>query len=166
MTLPAGVYSPFSCSFKDISKEIGTMRVFGALLSDENWVDQQTLASAFIAALNAVTLGVIVEWTYGNQVISNPVAFPSNPSAQRENKLLVRYFDNSTFEKLTATIPTIDLPNLVFETDAKDFVSKTLWAAGGAVMTGFVSAWQAFVVNPRTDNATTISALEFVGRNT
>lgn len=165
MTLPAGTYSPYRASFKDISKEIGTFRVFGLPLTETDFDANQAVAATFLNALNAITLGVIVETEYGILTVINPVGFPSNPSAQRENKLLVRFWDVTTFEKFTATIPTIDLPNLVFETDAKDFVSKSAWAAGGAVMTNFVTAWQAFVVNPRTGNLTNIESLEYVGRN-
>jgi len=166
MGLPAGAYSPYRLSLKDISKEIGTFSVYGLLLDAETWDDNQALATSFFNSLNAITLGVAVEQEYGTLNILNPVGFPSSSSAQRENKLLVRFYDSTTYEKFTATIPTIDTPNLVFETDAKDFVSKTVWGAGGAVMTTFVTNWQAFVVNPRTNNLTTISSLEFVGRNT
>jgi hypothetical protein len=169
MTLPAGIYSPFSMSLKDRSKEIGVFSIYGKLLDAENFDANQTLATDFVGALNGITLGVIVETTYGIQTIINPVGYPGSSSAQRENKVLVRYYDDTTFEKLTASIPTVDVPNLYFETDARDYVSKTGWAGsntGSNAMTVFVAAWLAFVANPRTNNLTLIDSLEFVGRNT
>lgn len=167
MTLPAGTYSPFRIALRDKGGEIGSFGAYGKLVTAANFADQLTEFAAFVAAVAAITLGQIVDHEYaGILTIVNPVANASSASAQRENKLLVRFYDGTTFEKFTATIPTIDLPNLVFETDAKDFVSKTLWGAGGAVMTDFVAAWQSFVHAPRTDNLTVIESLEYVGRNT
>jgi len=166
MGLPAGDYSPYRQSFRDKGGEIGSFGVYGLPLSAANFTAYIALAQDFQNAVEAITLGVVTQVEYGILTIVNPISNASSPSAQRENKLLVRYHDATTLEKMTATIPTIDLPNLVFETDAKDFVSKTAWGAGGAVMTDFVAAWEDFVVNPRTENLTVIDSLEYVGRNT
>lgn len=161
MALGAGVYSPFSISFRDKGGEIGTFGVYGLALDDTSWVANQALAATFVAKLEAATLGVTVKWVYGNETVVNPVSKAASASAQRENKLLVRYYDDTTFAKLTASIPTIDLPNLVFETDANDYVSKSTPTA----ISDLVTAWQAFVVNPVTGNLTIIESLEFVGKN-
>lgn len=161
MSLGAGVYSPFSMSLRDKGGEVGNFGVYGLPLDDSTWVANQALAAAFVAKIEAATLGVTIKWTYGNENIVNPVSKAASASAQRENKLLVRYYDNTTFAKLTASIPTIDLPNLVFLTDANDYVSRITPTA----MSDLVTAWQAFVVNPVTGNLTIIESFEFVGKN-
>lgn len=160
MGLPAGVYSPFEISLRDKGGEIGSFGVHGLLLSAANWVANQALAAAFVAAIEGATLGVTVRWQYGNETIVNPVDKASSASAQRENKLLIRYHDVTTLEKMTASIPTISLPALVFLDEANDFVALD----DPAFMVALVDAWQDFVVNPRTDNLTLVDSAEFVGR--
>jgi len=109
-----------------------------------------------------VTLGQLVQSNYGGELrIVNPVAKAASASAQRENKLLVRFFDSVTFKRFSYAIPTVDLPNLVFLSEARDFVDPTTPAA----VVALVSAHQAFIVNPETGNLTTIENLEYVGRN-
>ncbi len=162
MPLGAGTYSPFESSFRDIGGEVGSFRCYGLLTTEDDWAAQQALAAAFQAALVGATLGQEIQWSYGGiQTIINPSGKATSPSAQRENKLLVRYHDATTLKVMTATIPTISLPSLVFLTDANDFVSL----ASPSFMTALVSAWQAFVVNPETNNLTVIESAEFVGRN-
>lgn len=162
MPLGAGTYSPFDASFRDKGGEVGSFGVYGLLQNEDDFAANNTLAAALNTALNAATLGQEVQWNYGGiQTIVNPSGKASSASAQRENKLLVRYHDITTLKVMTATIPTIDLPNLVFETDANDFVSL----ASPAFMSGLVTAWQAFVVNPETNNLTVIDSAQYVGRN-
>lgn len=162
MPLGAGTYSPFDISFRDKGGEVGTMGVYGLLDNADDFDANATLAAAFKSALDAACLGQLIQWSYGGiQTIVNPSAKASSASAQRENKLLIRYHDATTLKVLTATIPTIDLPNLVFLTEANDFVSL----ASPSFMSGLVTAWQAFVVNPETNNLTIIDSAEFVGRN-
>jgi len=163
MSLGAGTYSPIEISLRDKGGEVGTMRAYGITITEADFDDDQTLRTAFVTAIDGATLGQLIQSNYGGELrIVNPVSKASSASAQRENKLLVRYYDSVTFEKFTSTIPTIDLPNLVFETDARDFVSK----ASPAAIVALVSAWQAFIVNPETQNLTLIDSLEYVGRNT
>lgn len=162
MPLGTGTYSPFEISYRDKGGEVGTMRVFGPVIDETDFTADVALAVAFVAALNAATLGQIISWQYGGGLtIVNPSAKATSASAQRENKLLIRYHDAVTLKVLTATIPTIDLPNLVFLTEANDFVSLI----SPSFMSGLVTAWEDFVTNPETANLTVIDSAEFVGRN-
>jgi len=161
MSLGAGTYNPFSASFRDKGGEIGTFSVYGPLIVEADFDDDRALATTFNAKLNAATLGQEVAWEYGIQTIVNPSAKASSASAQRENKLLVRYHDDTTLAVLTASIPTIDLPNLAFENDANDFVDMTT----PAMISELKTAWEAFVVNPATGNGTIVDSMEYVGRN-
>lgn len=162
MGLGAGTYSPFTASFRDKGGEVGNFGVHGILITEDDWAVDVGLGVAFLTALNAATLGVTVKWAYGGiETIVNPSGKAASVSAQRENKLLIRYHDAVNLKVLTASIPTIDLPNLVPLTEANDFMSL----ASPAFMVALVSAWQAFVVNPETNNLTVIDSAEFVGRN-
>jgi len=163
MSLGAGTYSPIEISLRDKGGEVGTTRAYGLPMAEEDYDTNQTARTAYVTAVDGITLGVLIQSNYGGELrIVNPVSKAASASAQRENKILVRYYDSVTFEKFTQTIPTVDLPNLVFLTEARDFVNMTTPAA----VVAFVNAHQAFIVNPETDNLTTIDSLEYVGRNT
>lgn len=121
MPLGAGTYSPFSASFRDKGGEVGNFGVHGILVTEDDWAADVALGVALLTALNAATLGVTVKWAYGGiETIVNPSGKAASASAQRENKLLIRYHDSVNLKVLTASIPTIDLPNLVFLTDANE----------------------------------------------
>lgn len=160
MALGAGVYYPLEVSYKDHTQEIGHLRVFSLQTNGDDFADNQTAVEALIAALNGAVLGTLVSWQWGDLTVVDPVTFPGSPSAQRENKLLVRYHDVSTLKKMTATIPTINLPSLVFLSEARDYVSL----ATPSFIPTLVSAWGDAVVNPETNNLTEVDSLEFVGR--
>jgi len=175
MSLPVGNYAPFNLTYRDKGGEIGTVSGFGTFVNFTE-VDEITAAltawSLFIQSTNIITLGVLSSQRYLYETLVNPITKASSPSAQRENKLLVRYHDSVTLQKATMTIPTIDLPNCVFLTEAKDFVSMSLWGSGvNTDITNWVTRFQNFVRIPTPDmvapgNATVIDSLEFVGRNT
>lgn len=158
--LPVGEYSPFDISLRDHGGEIGVMGAYGLLITEEDYDANGALAATFVAAIEGATLGVTVKWNYDNLHVVNPIDKAASASAQRENKLLVRYHDATTLEKLTYTIPTISLPSLVFLDEANDFVDLTT----PAFMATLVAAHQAFIVNPRTNNPTLIDSAQFVGR--
>jgi len=161
MPLPAGTYSPITITYRDKTGEIGTFSAYGLLNTDETFTDNDALADTFVTAQSAIGLGRIVSRYYGVYTIINPTGNASSASSQRENKLLVRYHDVTTLEKMSASIPTISLPALVFLSEARDFVNLTT----PAFMPALLTAWAAFVTNPRTGNLTVIDSCEFVGRN-
>jgi len=130
-------------------------------LTAANLVAETTKINALKTAVAGVIIGVLNKSeTVVNRAlgISGPAG---SPLAQRENKLLVRFYDSVTFKRFSYAIPTVDLPNLVFLSEARDFVDPTTPAA----VVALVSAHQAFIVNPETGNLTTIENLEYVGRN-
>lgn len=160
MSLPAGDYSPATLTYLDRSAEKSTMQVYGTLLTALNFAAQATLWEAFYDAVDALTLGTSVRRHYEiEQTFAE--AIPVSNLAQRENKLLVMYRDATNGQKFTVTVPTIDLSKLTFLTGAGDNVSLTT----GAEVIAFVTAFEDFVINPVTTNATVIASLKFVGRN-
>lgn len=165
MPLPVGTYSPFVGSLRDHGGEVGTWQMHGLLIDDANFVANQALRDAMVLAINNVTLGVTIYHDYGGlYTIVNPISDAASVSAQRENKILVRYHDVTTLEKLTYTLPTVDLPALTFLTEANDMVQISGAGASAAVV-ALVTAHEDFVVNPRTNNLTLVDSIEYVGRN-
>jgi len=162
MALYVGTSSPFEASFRDKGGEVGTFSVTGLPIDADTFDDNQALRVTFVAKLVAATLGVLIYSDYGGmKTVVNPISKAASASAQRENKVLVRYHDVTLLERMTATIPTINLPGLSFETDAKDFVAL----GTPTFISELVTAWQAFVVNPRNNALTIIDSIEYVGRN-
>lgn len=165
MGLGAGSYSPYAMSLRDHGGEVGTFGVHGLLISSANFTAYQALRDAFDAGIVGATLGVCIYSDYGGlYTIVNPISKAASVSAQRENKLLVRYYDVTTYELLTATIPTIDLPGLVFLSEANDFIQIS-GTGTPTFITALIAAWENFVVNPRTNNLTVVASMEYVGRN-
>jgi len=161
--LGAGVYSPIEISLRDKGGEVGSFGAYGVLMTEEDYDANQTLRSAYVTAVDGIALGVLIQSNYGGELrIVNPVSKAASASAQRENKLLVRFYDSVTFKRFSYAIPTIDLPSLVFLSEARDFVNPTTPAS----VVALVRAHQAFIVNPETGNLTTIENLEYVGGNT
>jgi hypothetical protein len=160
MSLPAGNYSPASITIRDRSDEVSVFQCYGTILTAANFVAQQALFTTLRTAIDAIVLGVFNQYTYGVQTIIGST-FPLVNTAQRENKLLVQYVDDTNQQRFTATIPTIDLDALTFQTNAGDFVDL----ATPTAVSDFVTAFEAFAVSPVGNHSVTVRGLKFVGRN-
>lgn len=88
-------------------------------------------------------------------------SLPSDNFARRENKLLVRYSENSSGEKFRMEIPTPDNTALTFESGDANFVV----IADGGVMAAWVASWEAIARAPTTGLAVSVDSIEYVGRN-
>lgn len=160
MSLAAGNYSPASITYIDKSSEKSTLQMYGVLLTAANFDAQRTLWATLLAKIDILALGNKTRSVYGIESIYVET-IPSSNLAQRENKLLVLYQDVTTGQKLTMTIPTIDLEALSFLTGAGDNVAIDTPTA----VDEFVTAMNAFARNPATGNITAVYGLKFVGRN-
>lgn len=154
--------NPAELSFRDAGNEISSFRVFGATLTADNFDDQEALWSTLVTKATALCLGTLVKEKYANDETYSYV-LPTNGAA-REIKLLIQYIDNTTSKRLTATLPTINpaTPVYIANINVKDAISVTTPTA----ITDFITAFNAFVVNPETQNAVTVIGLKVVGRNT
>jgi len=161
MPLPPGGYQPASISYLDAGNEIGTMRFFGAELNAGNFAAKIALWATLLTATDALALGARKKDVYNDESIYS-VSQPTN-GAMRESKLLVQYSDNTTGEKFTTTIPTLDptKPAYVQNVNAKDVVQLDT----PTEVTDWITAFEAFAVAPRTGNAVTVKGLKVVGRN-
>lgn len=139
--------------------ETTTLSVPIITLTPANVAATITLAGNLSAAIAGVTLGNILknETKYAaNQLAVGPAA--SN-LAQRENKWLVRYHDETTFQKFQASIGTADLSLLPANSEFLDITA----GAGLALK----DAFEAVVVSPADASHTVaVDSVQFVGRNT
>lgn len=161
MSLPAGGYQPATIEYLDAGNEIGRMRFYGPDLTAANYDAKVALWATLLSATDALALGNRIRDQYDDESIYL-VAQPTNGAA-RETKLLVQFRDSVTAEKMTCSIPTLDptIPEYVINANARDVV---LLNAPSAV-TDWITAFQAFAVNPRTGNSVTVYGLKVVGRN-
>lgn len=161
MGLPAGSYQPAEISYKDAGNEVGTSRFFGVELSAANFVAKIALWATLLSATDAITLGVRIKDVYNDESLYSYVQ-PTNGAA-RETKLLVQYQDITTGETGTTSIPTLDptLPSYVINKNAVDVVELT----APSEIVDWITAFEAFAVNPRTGNQVSVKGLKVVGRN-
>jgi len=161
MALPAGSYQPASISYLDAGNEIGTMTFYAPVISAANFTANVALWATLLTATDALTLGARKKDVYNDESLYL-VAQPTNGAA-RETKLLVQFQDATTGERMTTTIPTLDptIPDNVVNINAKDVVEL----ATPAAVADWITAFEAFAVNPRTNNAVTVVGLQVVGRN-
>lgn len=174
MSLGNGTYHPSSITFWDKSKELSTFRGYGRVVTATivstdvvNFTAQSVAWAAVVSAANALTIGLIQKQNWVNEVLvnANPDASDINQLATRETKLLIQSIDSTTQKRLTNTLPTLDLSLVTYLPQAKDFVAITTEQGAGTEVTDFVSAFEAYFVNPETSNALTIVGLKVVGRN-
>jgi len=108
-----------------------------------------------LAALEAATEDIILgthrktQWIGDDTTITN--AWPTDPAAQRESKLLVNYWDNTTEKMFQLTIPTIDFSKLVFVPLGGDAVLFEGTDANADIV-AWVAAFESFGRSP--DDAT------------
>jgi len=117
-----------------------------------------TAMSNFEDAVDAMTVGVRSNRNVSLYTdISNSNA--ASPTAQRENKMLLRYSDNVTGKGYSVTIPTLDLANagIVAGSDNINLENPSL----GYDMK---LAFEAFASSP-DGNSVTLNSARFVGRN-
>lgn len=119
--------------------------------------------ATWLTALNAAIDGIVIgNLASSQQVLKSTLysAVPAaSPLAQRENKWLCRYHDNTTLQKGSVSIGTADLTLL---TDNSEFLDIT-----AGVGLAFKDAFEDVVVSPYNDaNPVTLDSVQFVGRNT
>lgn len=151
--------SPATLSGIDAGNEAWSFGLFGKLLDDANWVDQQTAWALLWAKAMALELGVKRSTEYGN-LVNYSWAQPTNGAA-REIALILQCKDITTQQRFSYRLPAINptLPVYVVNADAKDVIRLDT----PSTITDFISAFNAFAVSPVTGNALNIYGLR-VGR--
>lgn len=161
MPLPLSSYS-FTVADNTVKPngepETTTMSVPVTTLTPANVAAQITLANNLQTAVAGITLGNFLksESTYARNLLG--VGPAASNLAQRENKWLMRYHDNTTYQKFQVSIGTADLSLLP---DGSEFLDLE-GTEGAALKTAF----EAVVVSPADSTHTvTLDSVQFVGRN-
>lgn len=152
-------------TFRDATEEVSTVTMYADEITAVSLPGLLTAIGAMTTALEGITLGELAKQTWGEQtVVSNDV--PSDPSAQRESKLLVQYRGATTQKPYTLTIPTIDYSVLVFLPGAGDAVAFTAANGASTEIQAFVTAFEADWHAPDDEaEAVEVTGMRFVGRN-
>lgn len=138
--------------------ETSTWSVAVTTATPANVADLETAFGTLMTAIQAVSLGnnQKKEIVYARTILGATPA--ASTAAQRENKWLCRYHDNTTFKKFVVSLPCADLTKLV---SGSEFLVLT----GGAGAT-LKTAFEAVVVSPDdASHSVTLDSVQFVGRN-
>jgi hypothetical protein len=145
-------------TMRDYDGEATVFSVNSALLNAGNIASEIAANTALGVAIAGITRGTVTRITYGNEIDSPGVN--SDPLAQRENKWLIRYHDTTTGKNHKVELGTADL--MALDPNNRGYA----YIGDGDVVDAFVSAFEAFVLAPETNNAVAIDSIQFVGRNT
>lgn len=135
--------------------EKGRCRFHIVDLTAGNLVATQALLATLLDSIQAIVIG---ELNREKIVLSDTLSSSSaadSPLAQRENKWLVTYEDNTTHFLFRGELPTADLTLLAGNSEYLDLTAS--------VGLAFKNAFEA-VVKSRNNNAVTVVSVKFVGR--
>lgn len=150
----------------DVSHESSAVEVFNGAVTAVSIGGYLTNLTALQNALAGLTIGTLRQRSWIGDLTTVSNAWPTDPAAHRENKLLIEYQGNTTQKPFTLTIPTIDFTKLNFIPMGGDNVYFS-GANASAEIKAFVTAFETIGRSPDDDqeNVTVIGA-RYVGRNT
>jgi hypothetical protein len=143
----------------DYDGEKTVFRVHVDDLNASNFDAQLALQVALGSAINGIVVGNLNKIEYGNETISGYDP-PDDQWAQRETKWLITYKDAVTNKQYRCELGTADLEQLNPDNRDSAFIGDS------GVVDAFVTAFEAYVLSPDTDNAVEIVSIVPVGRNT
>ena len=167
--------SSYELRYKDFSKELSSVRYLSVQLDGTNYDAQLILAHNLRTATDNITLGARVEETVVSERIASALPAPSDKSAQRERKWLVRYRDNTQYYDFPSTafpntgygkIFTLEIPTAdqaLLPAGNTDVINPTD-AGIAAAITAWIAAFEAFARSPY-NGAVVVEQLVMVGRN-
>ena len=152
-----------SYTFADYDGEKSVASFNTADLLDTNIVAEYASAIDLQTALEAIVRGLLLKRTHVAKVSPQGVGKATDPEAQREEKALVRYYDDTTFERGVVEIPCIDMglqnpdfPGVFYRPGATN---------NDADVATFVTEFEALVTGPG-GNSAVVEEIIHVGRNT
>lgn len=152
--------------YGDATGENSTMEIYNEALTITNLDAFLALFGTFQTATDGITLGTRRQQSWIGDLSTITNAYPTNPAAQRESKLLVQYQDAVTEKPYTLTIPTVDFSKLVFVPLGGDAV-QFAGAAATTEIKAWVTAFEAIAKAPDDDtHAVVVTGMRYVGRNT
>lgn len=156
--MPSGVLlgNNARISYRDAGNEPGALQLWGADVTAGNLVAQTALFTTLIGAADALVLGARSGQSYANDV--NVVWDQPTNGASREIALLIQYRDATTGQRFTAKLPTLDptIPEYVVNLNARDVILMD----SPSEIADFVTAFNAFAINPYNGNACEVIGLK------
>lgn len=146
-----------SIPYADYNNEVSVVRINTVEVDATNFDAQVTSRIALMDAIAAITKGLRLGVTYGNNV-KTALGPAADDEAQREKKWLVQYHDAVTLRRYTVELPCADTAQL----DPDDRGNAHI-GDGGAV-DAFVSAFEAYAKSP-VGNGVVVDEITLVGRN-
>jgi len=146
----------------DHDGEVSTAQFPASDLTVANIDQEFTDALALRTALNAIQRGLELKYTITAKTSPQAVGRSADQEAQREEKMIVRYYDVNTFVQASLTIPCADM-TLQMTSHPGAFYIKG--ASGHDLdILAFVSAFEDYVPGP-SGNLSVITEIVHVGRN-
>jgi hypothetical protein len=146
----------------DHTGEVGTVTFPGSDLTAANIDAEETQMATLRAELADVMRGLELKYTEVAKVAPQAVGKASSAEAQREEKALVRYYDDTTFERATLEIPCVDMTKQMTGHPGKFYIDGE--SGAHADWTAFVTAFEAYVLPPG-GNTAVVEEVIHVGRN-
>lgn len=146
----------FDLSVIDYDNEVSRISARITDIDAANYVAVTTAVADLIAAMGAIGLGVFKASAVRTREVAYSSTPPSDQTAQRETKWLIRSEDDVTHEIVRHEFPCADLSLLSGNNDTiTDFTPSGLAA--------FKTAWEA-VVKSKVGNAVSLISLQHVGK--
>lgn len=145
-------------SFKDYEGETSKVQLAGLDMTAGNFAAEAAKITALLAAIQGLTMGQIQNIQVAAYDTKYAPATPASKQAQREQKWVVQYYDDTTFDQYTVELPVADL-SLLDGTAQDGTVDKTAQA-----WTDFVTAFEAYVQSPKGHGVVVTDAYH-VGRS-
>lgn len=146
----------------DFDAEISTFGVPTSDLTAANIDAEYASAITFQTALDAVQRGLTLNRAHVAKISPQAVGKSADDEAQREEKALIMYYDDTTFERATAEMPCVDMGLQMTGHPGVFYIDGE--AGHDAAWTTFVSEFEAIVVPPG-GNTAVIERIIHVGRN-
>lgn len=156
--------SSYTVSQTDYDGEITSTSVLTTQLTTANAAVELPKLATLKTAIDGISIGNInkTQIVWETLPITAPGVRPSDQTAQRETKWLIRYYDSVTFREFSAEVGCADL-TLLSENKNKVNLLDGQAPASGA-FADFKSAFEACVSSPDGNSVKLIEAMH-VGRN-
>jgi len=150
-------------SVADYDGEVSVVTLPWSDLTAANIDAEYASAISMQTALDGVSRGKILKREQTAKTSPQAVGAATDQEAQREEKALIKYYDDTTFARATCEIPAVDMTKQL-PGHPGYFYLENQAGDEDAVWTAFVSAFEADVPGPG-GNAAVIEAVLHVGRN-
>jgi hypothetical protein len=152
-----------SYTYADHDGERSVASFTTADLTDGNIAAEYAAAISMQAALEAILRGKLQKRAHVAKVSPQGVGAAADPEAQREEKALIRYYDNVTFEKGVVELPCIDMQ--LQNVDYPGVFYRPGATNNDADIEAFVTEFEALVTGPG-GNTSVVEEIIHVGRAT